>query len=351
MVERGQALARSLLDGARPVDTAVRLAVDAALRHRSTDRTVHAAALLLAFSVRADLGLNRSKANGWMLGLDELVDCGHLDAAAYAVPRLNKAFPRQPYLEYMALVFRQLPAAVGNGRQPFLDDRDNDVQMVPMPGADTIVIAFCGVKGRLGLSTNLMDRWFAQLDSHVIYLRDRKKAGYTGGIPALGRNMETTVEGLRKLVRDVGARRVVCTGNSAGASGALRYARALGAERVLALAPITGGQDFVRKIALSLPTGGVMPWTDLVPLYREDIGVRARIMYGEKNAGDKQEALRMAGLPNVTVEALRGWESHHLVGGLLQAGRLERVLGWLTSVDDVPDVDGLWSSPTQSALT
>ena len=82
-----------------------------------------------------------------------------------------------------------------------------------------------------------MDRWFAQLGSHVIYVRDRKKIGYTGGIAALGRTWQTTIEGLTRLVSDLGARRVVCIGNSAGASGALRYAGALGAERVLALSP------------------------------------------------------------------------------------------------------------------
>jgi hypothetical protein len=58
-------------------------------------------------------------------------------------------------------------------------------------------------------------------------------------------------------------------------------------------------------------------------------------MYGERNAGDRQQADRMAGLPGVTVEALADWESHHLLGGLIRAGRLSEVLGWLVSDDDV----------------
>lgn len=344
-VAHGQALARGILDGTGPVGPAVRRAVDAALRGKSNDPAVHAAALWLAYSAGADLRLSRSQSRKWILGLDELIDCGHLDAAANAAPQLNAAYPRMPYLEHMALIFQHLPAAVSAGRERFVDDRDSDVQVVAMPGADTVVIAFCGARHRLGLSLSLMDRWFAQLGGHVIYLRDRRKVGYTRGVPALGRNMATTIESLRALARDLGAIRVVCTGNSAGASGALRYAGPLGAERVLALAPITGGPEFVRKVAPNLAPDGVTPWTDLVPLYRENNGVRVRILYGEKNEGDREQSLRMAGLPNVTVEAVPDWESHHLIGGLIRARRLQHVLGWLTR-DDAARSNAVHIHPT-----
>jgi pimeloyl-ACP methyl ester carboxylesterase len=244
-----------------------------------------------------------------------------------------------------SLAFRQMPPVVENGREPFLDDRSSDVQVVRTPGADTVLIAFCGASHRLGMSTNLLDRWFARLGSQLIYLRDRRKIGYTGGIPVLGHDLATTVDGLRNLVRELGVRRIVALGNSAGASGALRYAKPLGVERVLALAPITGGRKYARLVAPHLPPG-VLPWGDLVPLIRADIGARIRIMYGGRNAGDEQQALRLAGLPGVTVEALPEWDSHHLVGGLLRAGVLDQVLGWLVSDDDVGS-DALTSPLTQ----
>jgi hypothetical protein len=345
-----ETLARRLLDATAPADLASRKAIDAALHHRSTDRTVHAAALWLSFSAGADLGLARSQGKRWILGLDELIDCGHLDAAAYAVPRLKAAFPQMPYLEYMALVFRRLPSVAGGGRQSFVDDRDRDVQVVEMPGAATVVLAFCGIGHRLGLSLSLIDRWFAEFGCHMVYLRDRERIGFTGGVPALGEDMSATIGSLRTLVRDLGARRVVCTGNSAGGSAALRYARSLGAERVLALAPITGGQDFVQKVALNTPPGGVMPWTDLVPLYREDVEVAVRILYGENNEGDREQSRRMAGLPNVWVEAVPDWDSHHLIGGLLRAGRLKGVLEWLTTEDDVLDLAEV-ETPGRAGLT
>jgi hypothetical protein len=328
-------LARGLLDCAEPVDSATRDAIDDALCRRSTDPVLHAAALWLAFSAGDDLRLSRSHARGWIPGLHELIDSGHLDAAAYALPGLKAAYPQMPYLDYMAFVFRQLPPPVTSGREPFVDDRNSDVQVVRTPGADTVVIAFCGARHHLGISANLSDRWFAQLGTHLIYLRDRQKIGFTGGVAALGPDMATTIDGLTALVRDTGARRVVCLGNSAGGSGALRYARPLGAERVLALSPITGGRKYARMVGPQLQPGAEMPWGDLVPLYRDGSGVRARIMYGERNAGDRQQADRMAGLPGVTVEALADWESHHLLGGLIRAGRLAEVLGWLVSDDDV----------------
>ncbi len=321
--------ARNILDCAEPNDPAVRQAIDDKLGCGSTDPVLHAAALWVAFSAGADLRLSRSYARGWIPGLHELIQSGHLDAAFYALPRLTAVFPHRPALEYMASIFQQMPAAASNGRDPFVDDRSSDAQIVITPGADTVVIAFCGARHQLGLSINLLDRWFAHMGSHLIYLRDRQKIGYTGGIAALGSDMATTINSLKKRVREMGARRVVCLGTSAGASGALRYARPLGAERVLALAPITGGPEYAKKVAPQFPPGGVMPWGDLVPLYRDNDAVRVRILYGEKNAGDRQQCIRMAGLPGVRVEALADWESHYLVGGLLRAGRLKQVLGWL----------------------
>jgi hypothetical protein len=336
----GHALARSLLDCAGPADSAARQAIDDALRQRSADPVLHAAALWLAFSSGGDPRLSRSRVRGWVLGLRELIDSGHLDAAAYALPGLKGSFPQVPYLDYMALVFEHLPPAVGDGRGPFADDRNSDVQIALTPGADTVIVAFTGATHQLGISVNIWDRWFAQLNSHVVYLRDRRKVGYVGGIPVLGSDMKSTIEGLSRLVGDIGARRVVCVGNSAGATGALRYARRLGAERVLALAPITGGRKYAKLVAPDGPTGGVVPWGNLVPLYRRGRGVRAHILYGEKNAGDRQQSERMAGLPGVTVEALPDWESHHLVAGLIRSGRLGQVLGWLVFGDEVEDLNG-----------
>lgn len=343
-MRQGHALARSLLDCAESADCVARQGIDDALRRRSSDAAVHAAALMLAFVDRSDSRLSRSHARGWVPGFHELVDSGHLDAAAYALPRLRTAYPRVSYLEYMEFVFEQLPSKSGSQREPLVDDRARDVQVATTPNAETVVLAFCGATHQLGISINLLDRWFARLRSHVVYLRDRQKIGFTGGIDELGEDMPTTLEALRRLVREIGAERVVCVGNSAGATGALRYAQPLGADRVLALAPITGGPKYVKLVAPHLPPGAVMPWSDLVPLYREGRGVRVRVMYGAKNAGDRQQSHRMAGLPGVTVEAVPNWESHHLVGGLLLAGQLEQALDWLVTGSDAEDVQSITSS-------
>lgn len=332
------ALARRLLDGEEPVDPSVARVVDDALRGRSADPALHGAALLVAYSTDRDLRLSRSHSRGWVPGLQELIHGGHLEAAGYALPRLKAAFPRMPFLDYMAFVFERLPSAVDNGREIFVDDRTSDVQVVSKSGADTVILAFCGASNQLGIAINLIDRWFARLDAHLIYLRDRKKIGYTAGVPALGPDVDGTIERLRELVASTGARRIVCVGNSAGATGALRYASRLGTERVLALAPITGGPAYAKKVLPHLPPGKPRWWGDLVPLYRKGLGVRVHIMYGEQNAGDGQQSRRMAGLPGVTVEALPDWDSHHLVGGILRAGRLERVLDWLVLGDGVIDL-------------
>lgn len=330
----GHPFARGLLDAATPADESAHEAIDDALRRRSTNAELHAAALLLAANGGGDLRLSRSHARGWIPGLHELIDSGHVEAAQAVVPALRAAFPQSPFLEFIQIVFRDLPPVVDNGREPFTDDRSRDVQVVTCPGADTLVMVFCGARHQLGVATNLVDRWFAALGCHVAYLRDRQKIGYTGGIEALGPDMPATLEALSKLIIDLDPRRVVSLGNSAGAAGALRYAAPLGVDRVLALAPITGGAEYTKKLAPHLPPGGVAWWGDLVPLLRREPGVRAHLMYGARNAGDRQQALRMAGLPGITVESLPDWESHHLISGLIRAGRLTEMLNWLTADDD-----------------
>ena len=335
-VTADQALARGVLTGTRSADVDTRLAVDSALRRNPIDRVVHAAALWLAYADRADLDVARSRARGWAFGVAELIDCGHLDAAAYAAPTLAAAYPRIGYLEKMAAILARLPPAAAGRRGPFVDDPESDVQVVPQPGADTVLIVFCGARHQLGLPLSIMDRYLSQLGCHLIYLRDRAKVGYIKGVPALGPDMPATIDRLVRMAGELGASRIVTMGNSAGGSGALRYARGLGATRVLALAPITGGTPFVRKIAPD-QRPGLQAWADLVPLFREASGVRALLMYAEHNEGDREQCLRMAGLPNVTTEALLGSDSHHLAGALLHAGRLEEVLTWLTAVDDEAD--------------
>jgi hypothetical protein len=321
--------------GGGTCDLASRQAVLAALENGSTDPSVHAAALRLACAADADPELDRSRGRYWILGLNELIEHGELEAATYAVPLLNTAFPDRRFLENMAVALDRLPPLVDNGREAFVDDPEADVQLVRMPDADAVVIDFCGAGHGPGLPIYIMDRWWAALGAHVIYLRDRSRVGYTKGIPELGDSVAETSTGLKKIIESLGVTRVTCVGASAGASGALRYAVSLGADRVLAMAPITGGPKLDQTVDPPLELDEMRGWGDLVPLYREPTGVRARIVYGEKNAGDTREALRMAGLPGVTLEALVGWEAHLLFVGLHQAGLLDQVLRWLVALDDV----------------
>jgi hypothetical protein len=327
-------LAQRLLDGTRQLDLTASKAINAALRRGSSDPLLHGAALWVAFNDRADLRLARSTPRYWALGLHELIQGGHLDAAGYAVRRMHGVLPRMAYLDNIAYVFRNLPAATTTGRDAFVDDRSSAVQTVRTAGADTVLLAFCGGKQQLGMPNNLLDRWFARLRCHVVYLRDDQRVGFTGGIATLGRDMETTIEGLRAIVEGLGARRVVCLGHSSGGTGALRYAKPLGADRVLALAPITGGREYTDKVLPHLPSDGELWWGDLVPLFRNGGGVRAHLVYGADNAGDSQQSGRMAGVPGVTLEALANCSSHHLMGELLRSGRLVEVLDWLVSLDD-----------------
>src|SRR5690606_32944972 len=120
----------------------------AALTH-PTDSTLHAAAALSAFTVGGPIddanGKGAASADrGWITGLFDLIDYGHVDAAAYAAKLLASRYADAPFIELMALVGESLPAAVTAGRQPFSDAPDRDVQVVATPGATCAIVAFCG---------------------------------------------------------------------------------------------------------------------------------------------------------------------------------------------------------------
>jgi pimeloyl-ACP methyl ester carboxylesterase len=177
-----------------------------------------------------------------------------------------------------------------------------------------------------------MHRWLAPPGCHLVYLRDLGRAAYANGIASLGTGIPAAIAGLGTVVRSLGVRRVFCFGNSAGGYGALRYAPALGANRVLALSPPTAGPQVIADSRSRHVPAHLYPYDDLVPLYRAIASPpRVHIVFGGASADDRRHAERMAVLPEVTVEELAGWNSHDIVKGLVLAGRLEATLRHLSA--------------------
>ena len=73
------------------------------------------------------------------------------------------------------------------------------------------------------------------LPASVIYLRDFRNQFFLDGIPGLGVGLEASLAGLRKMLLELGAQRVLCFGVSVGAFAALSYGLQIRAARVAAL--------------------------------------------------------------------------------------------------------------------
>ena len=190
------------------------------------------------------------------------------------------------------------------------------------------------------MSVNLVHRWLGQLGVHVIYLRDFQGRNYDNGIQSLAPDFTGTLRSLRKIITDLGSKRLVCYGNSLGGYGALRYALELQAEAVLtfgsptSLDPNFGNSFPGRQLGKSeiFSKVGIAAGMNLRPLYQNAISApKAHLVYGELHASDRAQAENFAGLPTVSLEMVRGWDEHAVFLHTLLSGRYDALLNWLVN--------------------
>jgi pimeloyl-ACP methyl ester carboxylesterase len=259
-----------------------------------------------------------------------LIEQSMFDVAKFAAPRLAIAYPEMQFFQTMAAVLARVPPPCDDAAfSAFRDDVTQEVQIVPRAGASAVLLGFCGGVQKMGLSLNLIHRWFGQLGVHVIYLRDYQFNNYDKGITALAPDLNNTLRALRELIANLGVRRRVCYGNSMGVYGALRYALELESEAALCFAgPTNLSPDFGNSKVLKQL--GAPPGLDLRPLYQgASKAPRTHLLYSEYHDVDRTQALNFAGLPTVSLEKMLGASTHNVLLPVLFGGRYERLIQWL----------------------
>lgn len=270
----------------------------------------------------------------WVVILDRLLLAGQLEAVEHSIRHLHASYPRLTFARN-AGVFDRIPPA--DGVLPFCDDFNKDVQIVERHHADTALLLFCGHAGRLGLPLPLIHRWLGKLPAHLIYLRDFQTCLYAKGISSLGSDFAASVVELRKIVRELKARRILCYGNSAGVFGALQYGVALEAEAVVCLSGLVNiSPEFNthstmsekrRLLSKELPSRGVDP--DARRAYQAaQRPPRTLMLFGSSNWDDRIQAEHMASLPTVTLRAVESAE-HNIIIELILRGEFDSVLDFL----------------------
>ena len=266
----------------------------------------------------------------WFLALGHLLTTNSLEAAAFAAPRLVRAFPSSASFRRTALMLKTLPPAVDDPTFAFFTDRgDRDTQVVRRVGATATLFAFTGRYGGLGMPLPILHRWFGQANAHVVYVRDPSDRTYNEGIPSLAPNRAGTIVALRAIVDQLGSEYVAFYANSTGGYGALLYALELPAAAVLAFGAVTE----ISLAMLQTRIGDRKAWSALpalAPMYRAASRRPAvHLVYGSSNREDAASALGFDGIPGVTLDAVPSCSGHDSAVHVLGEGRMGELLSKL----------------------
>jgi hypothetical protein len=263
--------------------------------------------LAAAFAEDRAPRFDRAEASLWARLIRDEIGGGNIAAGEHGLRHLRAHYPGFTFARRLGAVIDRLPLA--GPSLPFTDDPARDVQVAARPGADALLLAYCGAAHNLGLPLGLMHCWLGRLDASVAYLRDFSLRRYAEGIASLGPDRAATLAALRGLSRDLGARRIVCFGSSAGSFGALHDGLDLGAEAVLA----TGAALDLRGLYAAAP-------------HRP----RVRLVFGADYWNDRIYVEDFAAVPGVILQPLAGFAEHNVVPELIVRDGLDAALQWLT---------------------
>jgi hypothetical protein len=292
--------------------------------------------LRLAFSERRSPAFERKDLDAWGKAINRICS-RQLDVAEHAVRHLRTAFPHLPFARSMCDVFDLLPPADGS-QSPFIDDPKKDCQIAARPGADLVILLFCGGAHKLGLPLSMMHRWLGRLPANLVYLRDFNRKRYMQGVRSLGPDLRITCGKLREFIQSLGARRLVCYGNSSGAFPALYYGQELSADRVMCLAGKANLTDEFNAFAPGkhYTADFTRDYAHLVLDARaiyQDLPEPPRVcmVYGQDYWNDRQHAEHMGALPCVTLWPVKHFAGHGATIELIRRHEYQRVLDWMIS--------------------
>ena len=205
------------------------------------------------------------------------------------------------------------------------------------PRSDTLLIAFGGMRGQLGMPPFEFFKATAGLPVKRLFVRDLRQAWYHRGIPGHGETLEEVARGLGAIASRGGARRLIVTGNSAGGYAAMVFGSILGADAAVCFAP----QSVIDPDALGaigddrwgqvheLAAAGDLDerWADLrTALPLSGAGkTRYMLFYDGSYELDRAHAERLADVAGVELYP-RSRGRHGVAAEMRESGELSRVL-------------------------
>lgn len=262
---------------------------------------------------------------------------GDAVAAQAAIARLpeGNAVVRGIRKSELPDMLAKVPAAADRKR-PVIRDTPDDM-LCSAPGESGVtVLFFTGLLDRAMSDVALTDCFVAQAGATSVFLRDYQRRFFLLGVESLGADMDSTLASLRIRLAELGTRRLICIGSSAGGYGAMIYGLALGAERIVCLAaPTCMTEEFAREHG---DTRGPMVRRKILEIpdpFGHDLRnrlVRAHVpqgvwmYFGAQSPIDRAHAEHLADLPDVVLKPLENFDRHNLVVPLILRGELAACL-------------------------
>lgn len=203
--------------------------------------------------------------------------------------------------------------------------------------SSTLLIAFAGLAGKIGMPVFEFSNLTRGLDVKRIFVRDPRLIWYHHGLPGIGDSIEDIVSHIGMLAAGKGIKKTVVVGNSMGGYAAILFGCLLDADEVLAFSPKTFINPYRRLICLD--TGA---WPHMWRLQRSrrarkdlfDLKavLRSRkpntsihVHFSVRKIVDIVHALRIRKCPHVHLH-LYGKGGHGLIRLLKNSGKLEQIL-------------------------
>jgi hypothetical protein len=266
----------------------------------------------------------------WVTAAEHLFRLGRVEAAYKVAQQILTSYPDLRWAKIACRFCAHVPPE--HRHLPFSDDSSKDVQVVRRPGSDTVILLFCDVRHHLNVPLPIMHRWFGQLPASLIYLRDFRLLFFLSGIASLAPSRTGTLAALQEIISSLGARRILCFGNSGGGFPALHYGLDLAARGVISMSGFVRlshlpDSSIVHKVAADYPETFDL---DMRTAYGEAKSPpNVRLVYGAQSASDREQAEHMRSLPTVKLQPLTGFGGHNALMESVSRGIFPSMLDWL----------------------
>jgi len=220
--------------------------------------------------------------------------------------------------------------------------RDDATIAIINPGSTDLVIAFTGMNAKFGVELPAIYEALPNPKPNCLFLADPNSMVFLTGHPAFGTDVESTLEGLKAKIAEMGIERVYTIGNSGGSFAATYYGVRLGAVRTLAFAPFMcfvpsfepKANVFLSKRnrdkdAINKADATLLDLKRAVPKHNQ--GTEIRIYYAIDYPNDRKHAEYMKGVENVSIFPISYSSRHGVVRDMRREGDLGKVLGGLVS--------------------